>query len=214
MRKTLLSITSLALSALLFPLQGIAGGTNAFKGHELFGTYCFVCHGTEGKGDGPLASKMEKSPANLTDKTRMSKRSEKDLFQIVKGTDTHMLNGAMPQWGRVLSDPDINALVAYLHFLSNSAEALPGDPHMGEDIYENSCSACHGEHGRGDGVMANILPMKPADHTRTGIVSKISNQQLIMTITEGRGDYMPGWNNLLSEEEIAAVASYIRLLSY
>ena len=198
MRKTLFTVASLALSALLFPLQGSAQGTNAFKGHELFDTYCFVCHGTSGKGDGPLASKMEKRPADLTDKNRMSKRSEKDLFKIVKGTDTHKINGAMPRWGAVLSDPDINAIVAYLSFLSRSNESLPGDPHMGAGIYANSCSACHGVHGRGDGVMANILPMKPADHTKAGAVGEMSNQELIMTISEGRGGYMPGWKNLLS----------------
>ena len=214
MKKTLFSITSLALSALLFPMQGAAQGTNAYKGHELFDTYCFVCHGTSGKGDGPLASKMEKMPANLTDKKRMSKRTDKELFNIVKGTDTHKINGAMPQWGYVLSDPDINAIVAYLRFLRDADEALPGDPHMGESIYANSCSACHGAHGRGDGAMANILPMKPADHTKAGAVGKMNNQQLIATITEGKGGYMPGWKKLLSEEEIAGVASYIRLLSY
>ncbi len=214
MKKTLFSITSLALSALLFPMQGAAQGTNAFKGHELFDTYCFVCHGTSGKGDGPLAAKLEKVPANLTDKVRMSKRSDKDLFNIVKGTDTHKINGIMPQWGLVLSDPDINALVAYLKFLGNSPEALPGDPHLGKSVYARSCSACHGVHGRGDGVMANILPAKPADHTHSGAVSEMDNQTLMMTISLGKGGYMPGWSQILSAEEIAAVASYIRLLSY
>jgi cytochrome c oxidase cbb3-type subunit 3 len=214
MKKTLLSITSLALSALLIPMQAAAQGTNAFKGHELFDTYCFVCHGTSGKGDGPLAPKLQKQPANLTDKARMSKRSEKALFNIVKGTDTHNINGVMPKWGQALSDPDIKALVAYLHFLSNSAEALPGDPHRGEAIYARHCSACHGVRGRGDGVMANILPMKPADHTQAGAVAKMSNQQMMAIISEGKGGYMPGWKELLSAEEIAAVSSYIRLLSY
>ena len=214
MKKILITVITLALSALLVPLQAAAQGTNAFKGHELFDTYCFVCHGTSGKGDGPLAPKLQKVPANLTDKARMSKRSDKDLFNIVKGTDTHSINGIMPQWGLVLSDPDINAVVAYLKFLSHSPEALPGDPHLGQSIYARSCSACHGVHGRGDGVMANILPAKPADHTQAGEVSKMDNQTLLMTISLGKGGYMPGWSQQLSAEEIAAVASYIRLLSY
>ncbi len=214
MKKTIFSLTSLALGALLLPLQGAAQGSNAFKGHELFDTYCFVCHGTDGKGDGPLAAKMQTRPANLTDKSRMSKRSEKDLFRIVKGSNTHNINGAMPKWGQALSDPQIKALVAYVSFLGKSPEALPGDPHMGHDIYAKSCSACHGVHGRGDGVMADVLPMKPADHTSAGAVANMNNQALMAIISEGKGGYMPGWKDLLSAEEIAAVSSYIRLLSY
>lgn len=62
--------------------------------------------------------------------------------------------------------------------------------------------------------MANILPAKPADHTHSGAVSKMDNQTLMMTISLGKGGYMPGWSKILSAEEIAAVASYIRLLSY
>jgi cytochrome c oxidase cbb3-type subunit 3 len=210
MKKTIHTLAGLVLASFILLSPVSAQPTNAYKGHELFDTYCFVCHGTDGKGNGPLAAKMPKQPADLTS----TKRSDKELFNIVKGTDTHNINGAMPQWGRALSDPQIHALVAYLRFLTTAREALPGDPHLGQQVYAQSCSACHGVHGHGDGVMANILPMKPADHTQAGAVANMSNQQLLAIISEGKGGYMPGWKGLLSEEEIAAVASYIRLMSH
>lgn len=40
----------------------VAGG----DGRSLFRTYCASCHGTEAKGDGPLARSMRTVPPNLT----------------------------------------------------------------------------------------------------------------------------------------------------
>ena len=210
MRKIEKLVAGLFVVACGLSSQVMAQPTNAFIGHELFDTYCFVCHGSEGKGDGPLAAKMPTKPADLS----RSKRSSKELFDIVKGTNTHNINGVMPKWGYALSDPQINALVAYLRFLGTASEALPGDPHAGKDLYGRHCTACHGVHGRGDGVMVGVLPMKPADHTQTGAVAGMSNKELVGIIATGKGDYMPGWKGTLSDEEIAALASYIRLMSH
>ena len=210
MKKTIQVVTGLALASLFSTSQVSAQSTSAFAGHELYDTYCFVCHGTAGKGDGPLASKLSTKPADLTS----SKRNDKQLFNIVKGTNKHSINGVMPEWGSALSDPQIKSMVAYVRYLTTAKEALPGDPHKGESIYAQSCSSCHGVHGRGDGVMAKVLPMKPADHTKAGAVGKMSNKTLLKIISEGKGDYMPGWSKTLSAEEIAAVASFIRLMSH
>lgn len=210
MKKRFQGAVGMVMASLLLSAQASAQPTNAFNGHELFDTYCFICHGSAGKGDGPLASKMPARPADLS----RSKRSTKELFNIVKGTTTHNINGAMPKWGYALSDPQINALVAYLQFLGAAKEALPGDPHLGKNLYGRHCSTCHGVHGRGDGVMVDVLPMKPADHTQAGAVAGLSNKELIAIIATGKGDYMPGWKGTLSDGEIAAIASYIRLLSH
>src|SRR5579872_6875481 len=40
--------------------------TSAASGEEMFNTYCAVCHGTGGKGDGPAATEFKIPPANLT----------------------------------------------------------------------------------------------------------------------------------------------------
>src|ERR1700687_4126788 len=39
--------------------------TSAGSGEEMFNTYCAVCHGKGGKGDGPAASEFKIPPANL-----------------------------------------------------------------------------------------------------------------------------------------------------
>ena len=40
--------------------------TSVASGEEMFNTYCAVCHGKDGKGDGPAASEFKIPPANLT----------------------------------------------------------------------------------------------------------------------------------------------------
>lgn len=40
--------------------------TSPASGEVMFNTYCAVCHGKSGKGDGPAASEFKIPPANLT----------------------------------------------------------------------------------------------------------------------------------------------------
>ena len=39
------------------------------------------------------------------------------------------------------------------------------DIEQGKRIYRENCAPCHGEAGKGDGVGARSLPVRPADHT-------------------------------------------------
>lgn len=196
-----------------------AAASNAYEGYQLYNTYCIFCHGADGKGDGPLASKLGKTkPANLTDASRMRKRSDKDLFQIIQGTADHAkINGKMPRWGLAIPGPQIQSLVSYVRMLHDAKEDVIGDPEVGKKIYMSTCSACHGPNGKGDGIMTNVLPMEPADHTDSAKMGKMSNGKLLNVITNGtRGpkSFMPGYRGSLSKDEINSLVGYIRLLSY
>lgn len=201
-------------------LSSNAMASNAYEGYQLYNTYCIFCHGADGKGEGPLAGKLGKDvkPANLTDVSRMRKRSDKDLFQIIQGTADHAkINGKMPRWGLAIPGPQIQSLVSYVRMLHDSKEDVIGDPEAGRKIYENTCSACHGVNGKGDGIMTNVLAMEPADHTDADKMGKMSNGKLLNVITNGtRGpkSFMPAYKGSLSKDEINSLVGYIRLLSY
>ncbi|MFO7593876.1 MAG: c-type cytochrome [Pseudomonadota bacterium] len=207
-------MSPMLLAALL--LSGNAAASDAFEGYKLYKSYCMVCHGVEGQGDGPLASKLGgSSPADLTNAAHVGKRSDKELFQIIQGTADHAeIDGKMPRWGLAISGPQIKSLVAYIRFLHESNHNVLGDPELGKQIYLKSCAACHGPSGKGDGVMTNVLDMQPADHTKSGSMGAVSNERLLEVVRNGGNGYMPAWKGILSDEEITAVVGYIRLLSY
>lgn len=72
---------------------------------------CFNCHGTDGDGHGPVASRLDPSPRNFHHHVLWRNRTEGELFWVIK----HGSPGtAMIGFGRVLSDDEIWAVVRYL----------------------------------------------------------------------------------------------------
>jgi mono/diheme cytochrome c family protein len=106
------------LLVLLIAFAGIAANAQTVKrvpvtstspasGHEMFTTYCAACHGAEGKGNGPAASAMKKTPANLTELTARNggKFPEMKVYGTIKGDTDTPSHGSrdMPIWGSVFS---------------------------------------------------------------------------------------------------------------
>lgn len=198
----------------------IASPPPAYEGRRLYVSYCQLCHGPSGKGDGPLAKTMKINPASL--QTTIRSRSDTILKKIISGQgkqtitgrDRHnLLSEAMPEWQNVFTDSQIDALIAFLRFLTQSRHDLMGDPEIGFTLYQKYCAVCHGEEGEGDGVMTTLMEILPADHSNIIEMNPISNDQLIEVIKKGKGRYMPAWEGILSESEIETLISYIRLLS-
>ena len=221
--KPLFALT-FALSLLLSFVGNISAAlatpAPAYEGRRLFVSYCQLCHGVTGKGDGPLAEKMGISPADLN--TTVRSRSDTILKKIITGQgrqtitgrDRHnLLSDAMPEWENVFTEPQVEALIAFLRFLSTSKHELMGDPELGYRLYGKYCAVCHGEDGEGDGVMTKMMNIQPADHSNANEMNPISNAGLIDAIEHGKGLYMPAWRNTLTAQEIEALVSYIRLLS-
>ena len=192
----------------------------AFEGRRLFVSYCQLCHGPDGKGGGPLARSLHLAPADLT--TTVRSRSDTILRKIISGEgrqtitgrDRHnVISAAMPAWKDVLTEPEIDALIAYLRFLGSSPHPLMGNPEGGRKLYEQYCTVCHGEDGDGHGIMTSLLKMEPADHTNPIAMNRLSNEEVLESIADGVGDYMPAWEGILDRDEMEALVSYIRLLA-
>jgi mono/diheme cytochrome c family protein len=223
----LVALPAAALILASTPSAAATTYSKVFEGRKLFTTYCLVCHGPKGDGKGPLARKLKKEPADLTDRAKMDKRSDLELFKIIETGRAHegVVEG-MPKWGTILPNPSIEALAAYVRFLHRSKYPLIGDPELGRTVYADYCASCHGTGGRGDGPMTKVLVIprdeklkkelvfKPADHTSPEVQSD-SNEYLLGVVRDGRPDrFMPGWKDILSEAEIRGAISYIRLLSH
>ena len=87
------------------------------SGQEMFSEYCAVCHGKDGKGNGPAADSLKKRPADLTQLTRKNNGTfpELHVMHFISGEETTASHGTrdMPMWGHLFQSlsPNDNGLV-------------------------------------------------------------------------------------------------------
>lgn len=112
------------------------------RGQNRFNIYCYVCHGMDGSGNGPVAQRVKllqyngvtdlvwTAPAVLTS-DRIRQQADGQLFNTIS-------NGirAMPSYGAQIPTADRWAIVAYLRALQFSQEAPAGVVPQGQAISE------------------------------------------------------------------------------
>jgi copper transport protein len=89
-----------------------ATAENIAAGKQIYLTSCAVCHGPQGKGNGPLAATLNPRPVDLTVHARL--HSEGELFYWI----TNGISGtAMPKWQDPLTDLQRWQVVTYVRTL-------------------------------------------------------------------------------------------------
>lgn len=77
----------------------------------------------------------------------------------------------------------------------------------GKGLYQQNCAYCHGGSGKGDGPNAAKLRPKPADLA----AASLSQKEIEGVVRNGKRS-CPSWGESLKEDEIAAVAAYVKSL--
>ena len=77
-------------------------------GKKVYNTYCMLCHGEKGDGNGPSGQSLPVKPADFTDKALMKQTDGSLAWKIVTG------RGAMPSWAPVLSEEEVWSVIHYL----------------------------------------------------------------------------------------------------
>jgi mono/diheme cytochrome c family protein len=80
----------------------ISAQASDLSGAATFRLYCASCHGTSGKGDGPLASSMKTPPADLTQITKRNRGvfPADQILRTIDGRSPARGHGSdMPVWG-------------------------------------------------------------------------------------------------------------------
>jgi len=123
---------------------------------------------------------------------------------------------------RRLTDGDLWDLVAFQW----SSRAGPGELEEGRSLYRTNCAACHGELGRGDGVMADRVArdttmehgpgsLGPADFTDAS--SMLGANSVILQgkiLRGGMGTGMPNWGGVFTERQTWALVAYLWQLQF
>ena len=123
-----------------------------------------------------------------------------------------------------VTDDDATAMAVYLKTLpKRDAEPLPTtqarlvDPavlELGRKVYGTQCSVCHGPEG--DGHAPAYPPLK--GNQSITMLSPVNSIRMVLNGGYAPGTYknprphgMPPFNHILSDDEVAAVVTYVRL---
>ena len=110
------------------------------------------------------------------------------------------------------------ALTLFLLSVTGFGTATAQNQEEGKKIYVTYCTACHGEKGKGDGMAAQSLPVKPADHTSGAVMNKLSDKFLVDLISKGgsavgKSSFMPAWGSSFNEKQIRDIVAYLRTIA-
>ena len=235
MRRAWLAVAVVTAGAALALLGGCGGGSSSSEGtdpsnpHVAMGGHLFVqfacasCHGEQGKGgvsqDVPALKDVGKS---------LTVAQMSSIINHGLGESDNPRKPYMPVWGPVISRAQVGDLVEYIAAglpKVRDAEPVPvpteqGAAVAGAALYvRNGCINCHGPSGLG-GVPnplsedKTIPPLSGQDfreefNTDAKITEMIRSGSVI-----GKPPIasMPHWGGILSDEELADLAAYLKTL--
>jgi mono/diheme cytochrome c family protein len=118
-----------------------------------------------------------------------------------------------------MTDADLQAVATYLQALPPRAPAAPvafpqaASHEQGGKLYAKHCADCHGDNGQG---VAGIYPPLDGNTSVTGPTSINAIRSVLLggfapaTAANPRPYSMPPFAQQLSDEDVAAVVSYVR----
>lgn len=159
---------------------------------------CAPCHGPSGDGDGPAGAAAD--PTIFSDPAEIWDRSPAELFFVTK---FGRIENLMPPWRNSLSDEQIWQAV-YFSWNLHTDEAEVAE---GGKLYAQSCLACHGEGGQGDGPEAGrgLPDFSAQDH-----MIFLSQAELERRWQESHPEIGSDWSSAGRQ----AVLEYIRGFTY
>lgn len=207
---------------------------DATPGQVVYARHCAVCHGVAGRGDGPAAAMLRPRPRDFTSgvfKLKSVEGNAPPLLDDVRRSIRHGVAGtAMPAWGDLLSDEEIDAVAEHIRNLGPSrpwsVEASPVDHgalaaasvERGRQAYADlGCAVCHGQQLRGDGPSAPDLrdvwkqPVAARDLTAPWSYRWGTDRATVYRwIAYGvSGTPMPGYLDASDPQQIADVVAYL-----
>ena len=75
-----------------------------------------------------------------------------------------------------------------------------------KDLYMSKCATCHGPDGAGKTAMGKKLKVQDA-HAAAG---KMSADEMVKIVTDGKGQDMSGYGKQFSKEQIQGLVDYYR----
>ena len=96
-----------------------------------------------------------------------------------------------------------------------SVIALSDETVTTEQMFQDTCSRCHGSQGFGDGSDGTTLATPPRNFHDCDIMAKDADEKVFQEIkggsaSIGRSNDMPSWGEALTDDEIRNLLAYVR----
>jgi mono/diheme cytochrome c family protein len=200
----------------LFVLGSMWIGNAAFAADDAvkqrYSEYCSVCHGDRGDGRSHAQQGLVPPPRDFTEQTFVSTVTRD---RIIAAVTNGVPGTAMIAWTTELNDAEIGELADYVldEFVrgpKNTPVAAPVPDEFAQ-IYQESCSVCHGDDGAGAKWGQESLAAKPRDFTSTVSRTELTRERMIISVANGRpGTPMPGFASQLSPQQVEGIVDYVR----
>jgi mono/diheme cytochrome c family protein len=150
--------------------------------------------------------------------------SEADITDYLKTGHNRLTAAIGPMTEEILnstsqySDSDLNAIAIYLKSLparqdATTAQAASPVMTVGQAIYRDQCSACHGIDGHGVAMLFPSLAQSSLVHASdptTAIRLVLRGGRSVATTAEPTAPGMPSFGWQLNDDQVAAVLTYVR----
>lgn len=181
----------------------------ALRGAAVYAEFCQACHGPQGEALGAGAAFAAIDAAALAgDGARQA---------ILEGAGSADSGAAMPPYGQVLSEAQVDDLLAYIGtwatgetpplpepnigHLPERVEGFAGDPAAGAAVYARSCAGCHGASGAGRDAPA--FPRLNGEASQIVSVARQGHESPFMPA------FSVGQGGPLSDEQLADLEAYL-----
>ncbi len=176
---------------LAMDVKAVAADKQAMEmGKRLYLTYCMQCHGADARG--------AKGFPNLTDADWLYGGEPDQIKQTIAAGRM----GMMPPHAHLGADP-IKDVANYVRSLSG----LPNDSvrtAKGKDVFASAgCSGCHGPDGKG------MQALGAPNLTDKVWLYGSSEATIIETVTNGRQNRMPAWEEFLGDAKVHLLSAYV-----
>ena len=178
------------------PFDDLAKDPDALKlGASLYASYCTTCHGSDARG--------AVGYPNLTDDAWIWGDSEQQLATSIGQGRVAVMPVLTPALG---GDDGVNNMVNYVRSLSGLVEADDAAAAM-QPMFVALCSACHAADGSGNPLLGG--PDLTDDYWLYGS----SEEDVHVSIAQGRNGIMPAHGDLLGADRTKILAAYVKSLS-